>query len=164
MQSFRLYPVIHGELAYRIFCVMNTVEVAIDIDRRLVDVWDQVSQLEDHAHWMGDVESITFQGGQTSGVGTTMNVLTRVGPFTTVDVITVEEWDAPYSIVVSHQGLISGHGAFRLETIGASTRFTWRESLSFPWYLGGGITALAARPILERIWRANLRRFAATLA
>ena len=69
---------------------MSTIEVAIDIDRSLIDVWDHVSRLEDHARWMGDVKSITFEGGQTAGVGTTMNVLTRVGPFTTVDVIIVE--------------------------------------------------------------------------
>lgn len=150
-------------LARGIFSGMTTIEVAIDIDRCLSDVWDHLSRLEDHARWMGDVESITFQGGQTSGVGTTMNVLTRVGPLTTVDVIIVEEWNAPYSIAVAHRGVVSGLGAFVLEAKGASTRFTWRESLSFPWYLGGRITATAARPVLRRIWRANLRRFAAGL-
>lgn len=154
---------IQGEPACRIFSEMTTIEVAIDIDRRLSDVWDHVSRLEDHARWMGDVESITFQGSQTSGVGTTMNVLTRVGPFTTVDVIIVEEWNAPHSIVVSHRGVISGRGAFCLEAGGAGTRFIWRETLAFPWYLGGRITATVARPVLKRIWRANLRRFAAGL-
>jgi carbon monoxide dehydrogenase subunit G len=143
--------------------VMSSVQVFIDIDRPLVDVWDEVSRLEDHAHWMLDVDSITFEDGQTSGVGTTMNVLTRVGPFVTTDVIVVEEWNAPHSIVVSHRGLVSGRGAFHLEAQGVKTRFTWRETLSFPWYLGGGITAAVARPILARIWRANLRRFAATV-
>jgi hypothetical protein len=149
--------------SYRMDNVMSSIQVFIDIDRPLIDVWDQVSRLEGHAHWMGDVDSITFEDGQVSGVGTTMKVLTRVGPFTTTDVIVVEEWNAPHSIVVSHQGLVSGHGAFHLEAQGFKTRFMWCESLSFPWYLGGGITAAAARPILARIWRANLRRFAATL-
>jgi hypothetical protein len=143
--------------------LMSSIQVFIDIDRALVDVWGQVSRLEDHADWMGDVVSLTFEDGQTSGVGTTMNVLTRVGPFVTTDVIVVEEWNAPHSIGVSHRGLVSGHGAFHLEARGAETRFTWRESLSFPWYLGGGITAAVAGPIMARIWRANLRRFAATL-
>jgi hypothetical protein len=149
--------------SYRMDEVMSNIQVSIDIDRPLIDVWDQVSRLEDHAHWMGDVVSITFEEGQVHGVGTTMNVLTRVGPFTTTDVIVVEEWNAPHSIVVSHQGLVSGHGGFHLEAQGVKTRFMWCESLSFPWYLGGGITAAVARPIMARIWRANLRRFAATL-
>jgi carbon monoxide dehydrogenase subunit G len=161
-RSFQRVYVIWNRSVYRTDSVMSNIQVFIDIDRPLIDVWDQVSRLEDHAHWMGDVDSITFDEGQVSGVGTTMNVLTRVGPFTTTDVIVVEEWNPPHSIVVSHQGLISGRGAFHLEPLGAQTRFTWRESLSFPWYLGGGITAAVARPILARIWRANLRRFSAT--
>ena len=140
---------------------MAGIEVSIQLDRSLRDVWNQVSRLEDHAHWMMDVESITFLDNQTSGIGTTMDVLTRVGPFTTTDVIVVEEWNEPNSIVVSHRGVVSGHGAFLLEASYGVTCFTWRESLRFPWYLGGGATAALAKPILVRIWRANLRRFAA---
>jgi len=142
---------------------MTDVTVSIQIDRSLQEVWDRVSRLVDHAEWMADAESITFASDQTTGVGTTMHVLTRVGPFTTTDVIVVEEWNEPHSIVVSHRGLVSGHGAFELEADGGATWFTWTESLRFPWYLGGAITAAMAKPILARIWRANLRRFAATL-
>ena len=142
---------------------MARIEVSISIDRSLREVWDQVSRLEDHANWMMDVESIVFSDDRTSGVGTTMRVLTRVGPFTTTDVIVVEEWNEPTSIAVSHRGLVTGHGAFQLEPDDAGTCFTWRESLRFPWYLGGGLTAALAKPILVRIWRGNLRRFAATL-
>ena len=142
---------------------MTGIEVSIQIDRPLREVWDQVSRLEDHADWMMDVESITFLDNQTSGIGTTMDVLTRVGPFTTTDVIVVEEWNEPNSIAVSHRGVVSGHGAFLLEADDGMTCFTWRESLRFPWHLGGGVTAALAKPILVRIWCANLQRFAATL-
>jgi hypothetical protein len=141
---------------------MADIEVSIRIDRSLRDVWDHASRLEDHADWMMDVKSISFLDNQTSGVGTTMDVLTRVGPFVTTDVIVVEEWNELHSIVVSHQGVVSGHGAFVLESDDGVTCFTWRENLRFPWYVGGGITAALAKPILVRIWRGNLRRFAAT--
>lgn len=142
---------------------MAHIEVCIDIDRPLFDVWSEVSTLENHAVWMADVASISFECDQTSGVGTVMNVLTRVGPFATMDVIVVEEWNEEHSIVVSHRGLVSGHGVFLLEARGGTTRFTWKESLTFPWYLGGPVTAWLGRPVLARIWRSNLRRFAATL-
>ncbi len=142
---------------------MAQIEVFTDIDRPIRDVWNEVSRLENHAGWMADVESITFERDQTSGVGTVMNVSTRVGPFATMDVIVVEQWNADHSIVVTHRGLVSGHGAFVLEERGAGTRFTWKESLTFPWYLGGPVTAVLARPVLARIWRSNLRRFAATV-
>ncbi|KAA3641943.1 MAG: hypothetical protein DWP92_00175 [Armatimonadetes bacterium] len=143
--------------------VMAHIEVSTDIDRPLREVWDEVSTLENHAGWMADVESIVFEGDQTSGVGTVMNVATRVGPFTTMDVIVVEQWNAEHSIVVTHRGLVSGNGAFLLEPHGAGTRFTWKENLTFPWYLGGPVTAVLAKPVLARIWRSNLRRFAAIL-
>ena len=141
---------------------MTRIEVSIEIERPLGDVWNHVSRLEDHANWMMDVESIVFSDDRTSGVGTTMRVLTRVGPFTTTDVIVVEEWNEPNSIVVSHRGLVSGDGAFELEGVAGTTRFTWKESLRFPWYVGGVLTAALAKPVLVRIWRGNLRRFAAT--
>ena len=36
------------------------------------------------------------------------------------------------------------------------TRFTWTERLKFPWWMGGPLGALAAKPILQRVWLRNL--------
>ncbi len=59
-----------------------------------------------------------------------------------------------------HTGLVTGNGSFELTSLDAvSTRFTWRENLDFPWFLGGRLTARIAAPILAGIWRRNLRRF-----
>ena len=93
-------------------------------------------------------------------VGTTMAVETAIGPLRTTDVIEVVAIDRPHSIRVHHRGLFSGSGEFRLEPIGdLKTKFTWHESIEFPWYLGGPVGAVAAKPILAAVWRANLRRF-----
>lgn len=142
---------------------MSNIEVSIDIPQPLPVVWDVVSQLDRHSEWMTDADSISFADGQTSGVGTTMDVLTRVGPFTTIDRIVVERWNPPTTIGVSHRGLISGTGAFGLSETPLGTRFVWKEDLRFPWYLGGPVAAVAAKPILRRIWRTNLARFKASL-
>ncbi len=143
--------------------MMNRIEVSIDLPHPREKVWDAVSQLDRHAEWMADAESIEFKDGQTSGVGTTMDVLTRVGPFTTLDRIIVEQWGPPSTIGVSHHGVVSGKGEFRLASTATGTRFTWQEDLRFPWYLGGRLAGIVAKPVLRRIWRANLARFAATL-
>ena len=135
----------------------------MEVRRPIPDVWEAVSQLDRHTEWMADAESIVFVSGQTSGIGTTMDVLTRVGPFKTVDRMVVEEWIAPTTIGVSHRGIVSGTGAFHLVEIPTGTRFTWSESLHFPWYLGGPLTAMAAKPVLRRIWRSNLARFSGIL-
>lgn len=142
---------------------MNRIDVSVDLPHPPDVVWDAVSQLDRHAEWMTDAESIEFQDGQTSGVGTTMDVRTRVGPFTTVDRIIVRDWAPPSTIGVTHHGIVSGTGEFRLAKTSTGTRFTWSEELRFPWYVGGPITGAFAAPILRRIWRSNLARFAATL-
>ena len=141
----------------------SSIIVSIDIQKPLPVVWEAVSQLDRHSEWMTDAESISFADGQTSGVGTTMDVLTRIGPFTTIDRIVVENWAPPTTIGVSHRGLVSGTGAFHLLETPSGTRFVWKESLRFPWYLGGRVAAVAAKPILRRIWRTNLARFKARL-
>ena len=128
------------------------------------EVWSELSQLERHAEWMADAERIDFADAQRRGVGTEMVVRTRVGPLVTNDVITVRSWIEGESIGVSHRGLVTGIGVFVLVQADGGTRFVWLEDLSFPWYLGGGFTALFAAPILRRIWHRNLKRFAGTLA
>lgn len=143
---------------------MRTVTVSIDVPRPIKSVWSEVARLERHADWMVDVEHMEFVGERRSGVGTEMRVRTRVGPIVTEDDITVDEWVEPRLIAVSHGGRISGTGSFILEEIESGTRFTWNEELRFPWYLGGVLAGLGARPVLRRIWRRNLERFAAVLA
>jgi hypothetical protein len=107
---------------------------------------------------MSDVESIAFDSEAREGPGTVMRVATRVGPFRTVDLMTVTGWEPRRRISVEHQGLFTGRGEFALSAVGGATRFTWREDIYFPPRFGGKVGATLARPVLIRIWRQNLRR------
>lgn len=140
---------------------MARVIVSIEIPRTPEQVWADVEQLETHKAWMADVDRIDFDGDQRRGVGTTMRVLTKVGPLRTVDIIRVVGWEPPRSIAVRHEGLVKGEGEFLLETSPVGTRFTWSEDLVMPWYVGGRLAAAAARPVLAAIWKRNLEHFAA---
>ena len=144
--------------------MMPRVTVSIDIPRPVAVVWEEASRLDRHADWMADAEAIEFLDDRRSGVGTAMRVRTRVGPFVLQDEVTVEEWAEPRLISVTHRGLVTGSGSFIFEPIDGGTRFTWQEDLRFPSYLGGPVTAFLARPVLRRIWRGNLARFATLLA
>lgn len=110
---------------------------------------------------MADALDIRFDGPQRSGVGTRIRVPTRIGPFRTTDLMTVTEWEVGRAMAVDHEGTISGSGRFLLEPAVDGTRLIWSEELRFPWWLGGGIGAWVAGPILKRIWRKNLSRLAA---
>ncbi len=142
---------------------MTMIVVSVDLPHPPEHVWSEVAQLERHAEWMADAESIEFATEQRSGVGTTMAVRTRVGPLVTTDVISVRSWIEGTSIGVVHRGLVTGVGVFVLMPIDGGTRFVWWEDLEFPRYLGGAIVAWFARPVLRAIWRGNLKRFAGML-
>jgi carbon monoxide dehydrogenase subunit G len=135
--------------------------VAVEIDATPQDVWHVVGTVEDHVDWMADAESIRFETEQREGVGTTFVCLTKVGPLRLSDRMEITEWTPPEAMGVRHTGLVTGTGRFTLTAIdlGRRTRFTWEESLRFPWWFGGRAgEVVAGRTVLRWIWRGNLRR------
>ncbi len=121
-------------------------------------VWDDVRDLSSHVEWMADAESVTFLSDRREGVGTTFDCRTRVGPIRLTDRMEITEWEPERAMGVRHTGLVTGSGRFTLRRrLGGRTRFTWREQLDVPWWLGGPL----ATPVLFLIWRRNLRRLRA---
>ncbi len=136
---------------------MARITQSVVIDAPLEAVWKEAADLPSHVEWMADAESIEFLGEARSGLGTRMKVETVVGPLRTTDLMEVTDWVEGKSIGVRHTGLVTGSGHFQLAPVAGGTQFTWTEELSFPWYLGGPITAAFAKPVLGWIWRRNLR-------
>jgi uncharacterized protein YndB with AHSA1/START domain len=143
---------------------MTSICVDVLIDRPRRDVWEELRHIDRHVRWMSDARSIDFHSPQREGVGTTFNCLTKVGPFTTKDVMSVAHWDDEVAMGITHRGLVTGHGAFLLTDEDGATRMTWHEDLVFPWWCAGPLGAFAARPILRMIWRKNLSNLAHLLA
>lgn len=142
---------------------MTNIMLGIDIDHDIESVWERLADLASHRTWMTDADRIDFVGAQREGVGTTMAVVTRIGPFRVTDVMVVTAWDEPDVISVVHEGLVTGEGDFTLTRTSGGTRLDWNESLSFPLRLGGSLGEVIAAPILRRIWVGNLNRFAASV-
>jgi uncharacterized protein YndB with AHSA1/START domain len=125
-------------------------------------VWAYVEDIESHVHWMHDAVRIRFLTDRRSGVGTRYECDTKVGPLQMTDVMEITEWSPGRAMGVRHQGLVTGSGRFTLKRHrGGRTRFTWAEQLRFPLRRGGPLTARAAKPVLKRVWRRNLRELAA---
>lgn len=135
------------------------VSVSVEVPAPIEDVWRELADLPAHVEWMADARRIDFRSSATSGPGTLMAVETRLGPLRTTDLIEVVAWEPPRRMQVAHRGTVSGKGEFLLEPTASGTRVTWRESLRFPWFLGGSLGERLARPILRRSWRQNLARF-----
>jgi carbon monoxide dehydrogenase subunit G len=144
---------------------MSSIRVRRVIERPPAAVWDRLADIADHVTWMADAAAIRFTTERRQGVGTAFECETRVGPLRTLDRMEVTEWAPGEAIGVDHRGIVTGTGRFtlRASTDGQRTELTWDEDLRLPWYLGGLLTAALARPVLRRVWTANLRRLAAQL-
>ena len=136
-----------------------SIRVAIDIAAPVQKVWDIVEPVERHIDWMADAVAIRFQTEQTRGTGTTFFCDTKVGPIKLVDVMTITAWDPGKVMGVKHTGVVTGSGEFTLDAIDENnTRFTWTETLTFPWWLGGPVGAfVGGQIVMKAIWRRNLR-------
>ena len=134
------------------------IELCTEIPAPPDDVWALVEPIQTHTRWMADAERITFVGSQMRGVGTEFECLTVIGPLRTTDRMRVTEWVPGVAMGIEHRGAVAGRGRFTLASTPHGTRFCWREVLTFPWWMGGPVGERAAKPIFERVWRANLDR------
>lgn len=135
------------------------IHLCTTIGAPVASVWRTVENIESHIEWMADAESITFRTDQRAGVGTEFDCLTRVGPLSTVDTMRVTEWEPGAVMGIEHRGIVTGRGRFTLRDAGSGlTEFCWAEDLVFPARLGGGAAERLGRPVLMRIWAANLSR------
>lgn len=145
---------------------MTKLRVSIDFEASPRTVWAVLEDIGSHVEWMDDAVAIRFTSSRRKGIGTTFECDTKVGPFSLVDHMEVVEWRPGREMGIRHVGLVTGTGTFRLakRRIGRArggTRFTWSERLRFPWWMGGPVGAQAAKPILRRIWRRDLRNLKA---
>jgi hypothetical protein len=145
--------------------VAGTVSIRIvlctEIPATPTQVWSVVEPIQTHTRWMADAEQIAFVGTQMQGVGTEFDCLTRIGPLRTIDRMCVTEWEPGVTMGIEHRGVVVGRGRFTLAATPSGTEFCWRELLTFPWWMGGTVGERAAKPVLERVWRANLARLRA---
>lgn len=140
---------------------MANIEVSVEVPAPRAEVWADIARLETHVEWMADAERIDFLTDSRSGAGTRMEVLTRVGPLSTTDVMEFTAWEPPHRMAIRHEGLVSGTGEIVLtETSADRTLVTWSEELDFPLRFGGALGEIVAKPVLAAIWRRNLRRLA----
>ena len=143
---------------------MAEVTVVVEIDRTPTQVWSYLRDISSHVDWMADATEIRFTSEQTEGVGTSFECDTKIGPIKLTDVMTITSWVDEAEMGVRHEGVVTGVGEFHLsETSSGGSRFSWREDLSFPLWLGGPIGEVVAKPILTAVWKRNLKKLKASL-
>jgi carbon monoxide dehydrogenase subunit G len=134
------------------------IENCITVDATPDDVWRHIEDVSAHGAWMRDAAAIEFRTDQHTGVGVEYEVLTKIGPLRNRDLVSITRWEPGAFLAIEHHGSVTGTAHFLLEPDGAGTRFCWVEILRFPWWMGGVIGERVAKPVLDHVWRANLRR------
>ena len=145
---------------------MASIRVSTVVPAGPADVWEDLRDIAGHAGWMSDAASIRFLTEATEGVGVRFECDTVLGPLKLTDRMEVTEWRTGEAMSIRHTGVVSGVGRFLLSACdgpngAVHTRFEWTETLRFPWWMGGPIGAVAARPVLSAVWKRNLSAFAA---
>lgn len=135
------------------------MKVSVVIDASPKEVWRVIEDVGSHVEWMDDAVAIRFTSQRTSGVGTTFECDTKVGPLRLTDDMEITEWKTAKAMGVRHVGIVTGEGRFTLRKLRKGrTRFTWTEKLDFPWWMGGPVGELiGARLVLRRVWTKNLQ-------
>ena len=138
---------------------MAAIRVSTVIEASPDEVWDYVRDISSHVEWMADAEALRFTSEQTTGIGTTFECDTKVGPARLTDVMEITEWEDEAVMGVRHTGVVTGSGRFTLRPAGPGrTEFRWDEELDFPVWMGGPLRDPVGGRILEAIWRRNLAR------
>jgi predicted RNA binding protein YcfA (HicA-like mRNA interferase family) len=135
------------------------VSTVINASRRRV--WEAVRDIGSHVQWMEDAETIRFTSPRRSGVGTTFECDSRLGPLRLTDRMQVVEWREGRGMAIRHVGTVTGLGRFSLRRRPQGTLFVWEEELRFPWWMGGRLGSALVSPLFRLVWRrnvANLKR------
>ena len=83
---------------------MTTIRVSTLIDAPPARVWESVRDISSHIRWMDDADAIRFTSATRTGVGTTFDCDTRVGPLRLTDHMEVTEWEEPRRLGIRHVG------------------------------------------------------------
>ncbi len=123
-------------------------------------VWAVLADIERQPEWMTDLRSVQIETPGPVGVGTRAVGTVCIAGICVRDPIEVTAFEPPTRFAVEHRGRFRGHGTFIIADLGdGASRVVWDEVLAAPllpraWWL-------AARPILGRVFRADLARLRA---
>jgi hypothetical protein len=139
--------------------VLKDFYAQVTINAPVNRVWRSLVEWERQGDWMALTRvSASDIGADDSGVGTTIEAFTGIGPFGVLDKMKVISWEPPQFCRVDHYGkVIKGIGEFRLVDLGDQTRFDWYEEIKAP-----RLVLAAVKPFILISVNYSLRKFART--
>jgi len=104
------------------------------IDAPIDGVWDVVVDIERQPLWMREMKAVRVLTPGPLGVGTRGEATVRVLGITTIDPVTVTQFEPPTRFAIRHEGAFTGSGLITLEpgADGTTTILRWEETLIAP--------------------------------
>ena len=139
--------------------VLKDFYAEVTINAPVNEVWRALVQWEKQGDWMALTRvSASDKGADDSGIGTTIEAFTGIGPFGVLDKMKVSSWEPPHFCRVEHVGrVIKGIGEFRLVDQGDKTKFDWYEEILAP-----KLILALIKPFILLTVIFSLRKFART--
>ena len=139
--------------------VLKDFYAEVTINAPVNEVWRALVQWEKQGDWMALTRvSASDKGADDSGIGTTIEAFTGIGPFGVLDKMKVSSWEPPHFCRVEHFGrVIKGIGEFRLVDLGDKTKFDWYEEILAP-----KLILALIKPFILLTVNFSLRKFART--
>ncbi len=123
-------------------------------------IWAFLEDWEGSAQWMVDATTVRVLSDRRTGVGTSIEAVTRIAGVPITDVMDVVAWEEPRVIAVQHKGWpIRGLAWFEIrpDPSGGSW-FEWAEELDPPLGPLGELGGAILRPAIERVLRKSARK------
>lgn len=135
---------------------MRMMEV---VDAPIERVWSVLVDIPLQVEWMTEMKALTVDPPGPARVGTRGTATVRILGISVDDPVEVTVVDKPHTYAIRHEGLFTGGGVITLEggADGSTTVVRWTETLVPP--LLPELGATLQRPILQRVFQADLRNF-----
>ena len=136
---------------------MAELVVTAEVRAPAQDVWDLLTDWEQHDRWMMLTRA---SGGRAEGAS--IEAFTGIGRVGITDAMTVVVWEPPRRCVVRHTGqVVRGSGAFEVVELGPErSRVVWSEWLDLPLGPLGRLGWLLVRPLARLGVARSLRKLA----
>lgn len=134
--------------------IRSLVVIDAPIDR----VWDVVVDIERQPIWMREMKAVRLLTPGPLGVGTRGEATVRVFGITTIDPVTVTQFEPSTRFAIRHEGAFTGSGLITLEpgADGTTTILRWEETLIAPAL--PHVAAAAMAPVMRSIFQGDLLR------
>lgn len=135
------------------------IELETEIDAPAVVVWGLITDWENLDKWMPEGSDFRVTTPFREGVGVEAIARIKIGPFSTVDKISVSRWEPPHLLEIQHLGWVKGAGLLKVSKARGPrgmSKLYWRETFVAPLGVVGALGMRLYSPLMRKVFERDL--------